>query len=69
MVVLSENLNDLTIIHQVFRGDAVFEQAFQKAQIANLNKQEWMDYEMSLKAYRDNRGWMLIIVKLLVKKE
>lgn len=51
-----KNLNDLTIIPQVFRGDAVFEQAFQKAQIANLNKQEWMDYEMSLKTYRDNRA-------------
>lgn len=43
-----KNLNDLTVIPQVFLGDTVFEQAFQKAQIANLSKQEWMNYEMSL---------------------
>lgn len=49
-----KNLTDLTVIPQVFRGDAVFEQAFAKAQTANLSKQEWLDYEMSLKAYRDN---------------
>lgn len=49
-----KNLKDLNIIPQVFRGDTVFEQAFQKAKVANLNRDEWLDYERSLKTYRDN---------------
>lgn len=49
-----KNLKDLNVIPQVFRGDTVFEQAFQKAKVANLNRDEWLDYERSLKTYRDN---------------
>lgn len=49
-----KNLKDLHVIPQVFQGNAVFEKAFQKAQLANLNRDEWMSYENSLKTYRDN---------------
>lgn len=49
-----KNLKDLDVIPQVFQGNPIFEQAFQKAQLANMNRDEWMSYETSLKTYRDN---------------
>lgn len=32
----------------------MFEQAFKTAKIANMNREEWQNYEYSLKTYRDN---------------
>lgn len=49
-----KNLKELNVIPQVFQGNQIFEQAFKKAQIANLNREEWISYENSLKTYRDN---------------
>lgn len=49
-----KNLKDLQMIPQVFQGNEVFEQAFKTAQIANMNREEWQNYEYSLKTYRDN---------------
>ncbi|ELA09796.1 hypothetical protein MOMA_05320 [Moraxella macacae 0408225] len=49
-----KNLKDLQMIPQVFDGNEVFEQAFEQAKIANMNREEWMRYELSLKTYRDN---------------
>lgn len=49
-----KNLKELNVIPQVFQGNQVFEQAFKKAQLANLNREEWISYENSLKTYRDN---------------
>lgn len=49
-----KNLKDLDVIPQVFQGNPIFEKAFQKAQLANMNRDEWMSYETSLKTYRDN---------------
>lgn len=51
-----KNLKDLDVIPQVFQGNPIFEQAFQKAQLANMNRDEWLNYETSLKTYRDNRA-------------
>ena len=49
-----KNLKELNVTPQVFQGNQVFEQAFKKAQLANLNREEWISYENSLKTYRDN---------------
>lgn len=49
-----KNLKELNVIPQVFQGNQIFEQAFKKAQLANLNREEWISYENSLKTYRDN---------------
>lgn len=49
-----KNLESLDVMPSVFIGNEVFEQAFEKAQIANMNREEWQNYEYSLKTYRDN---------------
>lgn len=49
-----KNLESLDVMPSVFSGNEVFEQAFEKAQIANMNREEWQNYEYSLKTYRDN---------------
>nr|WP_019520601.1 PD-(D/E)XK nuclease family transposase [Moraxella boevrei] len=54
-----KNLKDLQMIPQVFQGNEVFEQAFKTAQIANMNCEEWQNYEYSLKTYRDNLATIL----------
>lgn len=49
-----KNLKDLQVIPMMLQNNAVFEKAFKTAELANLNRDEWLKYEYSLKAYRDN---------------
>lgn len=58
-----KNLKELNVIPQVFQGNQVFEQAFKKAQLANLNREEWISYENSLKTYRDNLAFEQAILQ------
>ncbi|RYE90938.1 MAG: Rpn family recombination-promoting nuclease/putative transposase [Cytophagaceae bacterium] len=50
-----KNLEDFQNIPTIFR-DEVFEQAFEKAELANLGQTELDKYENSLKVYRDLKG-------------
>ena len=47
-----KHLEDFQSIPEIFR-DAVFEQAFEKAALANMNPAELESYERNLKVYRD----------------
>lgn len=49
-----KNLKDLQVIPVMLQNNSVFEKAFKTAELANLNRDEWLKYEYSLKAYRDN---------------
>lgn len=48
-----KNLEDIQNIPKIFHDDMVFQQAFDKAELANFNRQELDQYEKSLKTYRD----------------
>ncbi|MFN0049750.1 MAG: Rpn family recombination-promoting nuclease/putative transposase, partial [Cytophagales bacterium] len=50
-----KNLELLENIPATFK-DEIFEQAFEKAEIAKYSEQERNDYEASLKSYRDLKG-------------
>lgn len=49
-----KNLKNLQVIPMIFQNNAVFEQAFKTAELAKMSREEWMNYEYSLKDYRDN---------------
>lgn len=49
-----KNLQDLQVIPMMLQNHAIFEKAFKTAELANLNRDEWLKYEYSLKTYRDN---------------
>jgi len=51
-----KHLEDFQQIPTVFEGEIVFEQAFEKAEIAKFNQTEIDSYENSLKIYRDLKG-------------
>ena len=53
--ILSQHLEDFQTIPTIFK-DAVFTQAFEKAELAKLNQTEIDSYENSLKVYRDLKG-------------
>jgi hypothetical protein len=48
-------LEDFQSIPVIFK-DEIFEQAFEKAEIAKYSEEERSDYEESLKTYRDLKG-------------
>ena len=48
-----KNLEDFQSIPHLFKGEVVFMQAFEKAELANLNEEEKDGYEHSLKIYRE----------------
>ena len=50
------HLVDLQEIPRVFGGETVFEGAFKKAELVALNPDEQLNYEASLKVYRDLKG-------------
>ncbi len=50
-----KNLEDFQSIPAIFE-DEVFEQAFEKAELANLGQAELDTYEMNLKVYRDYKN-------------
>lgn len=49
-----KNLKNLQVIPMMLQNNAVFEQAFKTAELAKMSRDEWMNYEQSLKTYRDN---------------
>ena len=51
-----KNLEDFESIPNIFENEIIFEQAFEKAELANLNLAEWEDYEVNLKDWRDRKG-------------
>jgi predicted transposase/invertase (TIGR01784 family) len=51
-----KHLEDFQSIPAIFKGEVVFEQAFEKAELANFNQAEADSYESSLKVYRDLKG-------------
>jgi len=51
-----KHLEDFQSIPAIFRGEVVFEQAFEKAELAKFNQEEADSYENSLKIYRDLKG-------------
>ncbi len=50
-----KNLEDFQTIPQIF-NDAIFTEAFEKAEIARFQKQEWNEYIQNLKVYRDMKN-------------
>jgi predicted transposase/invertase (TIGR01784 family) len=50
-----KNLEDFQTIPHLFK-DAIFENAFEKAELAKLNITEYDQYEQNLKIYRDNKN-------------
>ena len=51
-------LVDFQEIPRIFGGEDIFTQAFVKAELANLNREEQASYQTSLKVYRD---WKSVI--------
>ncbi len=50
------HLEDFQSIPSIFNEEAIFSQAFAKAELAGFNNAEWELYESSLKEYRDMKG-------------
>ena len=48
-----KNLEDFQSIPQIFKGEVVFLEAFEKAELAKFNQAELAAYEANLKPYRD----------------
>jgi len=48
-----KHLEDFQSIPQIFKGEVVFEKAFEKAELAKLDAGEQDQYEYSLKVFRD----------------
>jgi predicted transposase/invertase (TIGR01784 family) len=53
-----KHLEDFQNIPGIFRGETIFGQAFEKAEVAKFNNAEWESYESSLKEYRDIKGYI-----------
>jgi predicted transposase/invertase (TIGR01784 family) len=51
-----KNLEDFENIPEIFKGKVEFEQAFETAALGKLNIEEYNNYELSLKVYRDNKN-------------
>lgn len=51
-----KNLEDFQNIPKIFKEEIVFVAAFKKAELAKLDQKELMNYENSLKIYRDLKG-------------
>lgn len=50
-----KNLEDFQSIPELFK-DEVFTQAFQVAELAKMDREDWERYEYSLKVFRDNKA-------------
>jgi predicted transposase/invertase (TIGR01784 family) len=53
-----QNLEDFQNIPAIFKGEVIFNQAFDKAELSKLNHADWESYEASLKEYRDMKGYI-----------
>jgi hypothetical protein len=50
-----KNLEDFQNIPELFK-DEVFTHAFQVAELAKMDREDWERYEYSLKVFRDNKA-------------
>lgn len=48
-----KNLEDFEAIPGIFQGEDIFEQALERASLAKMNFSGWLNYQSSLKGYRD----------------
>lgn len=53
-----KNLEDCQSIPSIFKDEVIFEQAFEKAELAKLDSVQSESYESSLKEYRDIKGYI-----------
>jgi predicted transposase/invertase (TIGR01784 family) len=53
-----KNLEDFQNIPGIFKDEIIFNQAFEKAELARFDNAEWESYESSLKEYRDIKGYI-----------
>ncbi len=53
-----KNLEDCQSIPSIFKDEVIFEQAFEKAELAKLDSIQSESYESSLKEYRDIKGYI-----------
>ena len=53
-----KHLEDFQSIPAIFRNEVIFEQAFEKAELARLDNAQWESYERSLMEYRDVKGYI-----------
>ena len=53
-----KNLEDCQSIPSIFKDELIFEQAFEKAELAKLDSVQSESYESSLKEYRDIKGYI-----------
>ena len=53
-----KHLEDFQTIPGIFKDEAIFKKAFEKAELAKLDAAQWETYERSLKDYRDIKGYI-----------
>jgi predicted transposase/invertase (TIGR01784 family) len=53
-----KHLEDFQSIPIIFKDEMIFNQAFEKAELAKFGNAEWESYESSLKEYRDIKGYI-----------
>ncbi len=53
-----KHLEDFQTIPTIFKNESIFNQAFEKAELAKFDNAEWESYESSLKEYRDLKGYI-----------
>ena len=53
-----KHLEDFQSIPEIFKNEIIFEQAFEKAELAKLNNEQFESYEGSLREYRDIKGYI-----------
>jgi predicted transposase/invertase (TIGR01784 family) len=52
------HLEDFEAMPSMFRDEAIFATAFEKAEVAKLDTAQWEGYERSLREYRDIKGYI-----------
>jgi len=63
-----KHLEDFENIPEIFKGEILFEKAFERAEIAKFNQAELHNYEMSLKVFRDLKNTMDYAVEEALKE-
>ena len=53
-----KHLEDFQSIPEIFKNEIIFEQAFEKAELAKLTNEQFESYEGSLREYRDIKGYI-----------
>jgi predicted transposase/invertase (TIGR01784 family) len=63
-----KHLEDFENIPEIFKGEILFEKAFERAEIAKFTQAELHNYEMSLKVFRDLKNTMDYAVEEALKE-